>query len=1026
MLNKLTRSLFTLFLMLMALGTYRLLAVPLIEPPAERRATTHHVSDPKWHEKVRARQRKGLSALFPEGAWQLEAPFVLETDRAKLIFREYENLPDGRISINPCTMIFVPNDAELTDDERRQRAMVLEAPQGAKLRFDKPLDLRKTSFGRLIASELAGPLTLRSAGREPGPEDDLYIETSDLMINEVDGTTPQPIVFRQGGNAGQGVGLRIEFVSTVPSATAHKQSVSGIKSLSILRDITLELLIDTGSALPADRGSAPQPTGERQLAPLRIRCVGPLEYDALRYALSFQQRVEVTRVNPVGAPDELRCDLLLLELMLKPNPDGSIPVPSGGFKLPKLQPKRLEARGDEVELRSPNSEVVAFGQKLEYDFLTGAVGVSSQKTASIQYQRHEIHAPQIYYWPEPNRRIGSFVANRAGWLRGVLPGEQAQQVEAHWTQDLRLRPDQQNPAAYVLSVRGEAHLAAVGLGSLDAGEIHAWLLEAPPEYSPAAQVAATMQIAAATGAPLPTPPVSPNSPALRLVPDKLRATNNVHVESPRLVTHANLLELWFENLPVTAPALPEGGPALGPIAALPTGPVQGAGNPPQAASTARDQAATNPATDAPASRLQVRGDTLKAKVLVRGTQTQLSNLVLAGNVRLDEIDRRDTTQPPVLIEANHLHVDQSDPAHGHVTITGEPAHVKARGLVLDGAQIHLEQQSDHLWVDGAGHMVLPVDRDLQGQPAAVQQMLDLLWAGRMDFNGQEAQFERDVIAQLSGQTLRTANLRVHLDAPLDFENPGSSRPNLDWLQCAGGVEMENRTFNGNQPTSIAKLSLVDLHLEQRTGELQGAGPGGLSVVRLGGDDAAARLPGANGLPILGPPPGAPPGSAGLSYLGVRFQGKMTGNLQRRTTTFHEQVRVAYGPVARWDESLDPDNPGPLRPRDILLNCQQLTATQVDSPTGGERSFELEATGNPFVEGQQFTARGQRLAYVEAKDILVLAGSGRQLAELNVQRQPGAPPQHLTAAQIRFQPSTNKVDIDGASFLDLSTPPRPPR
>ena len=61
------------------------------------------------------------------------------------------------------------------------------------------------------------------------------------------------------------------------------------------------------------------------------------------------------------------------------------------------------------------------------------------------------------------------------------------------------------------------------------------------------------------------------------------------------------------------------------------------------------------------------------------------------------------------------------------------------------------------------------------------------------------------------------------------------------------------------------------------------------------------------------------------------------------------------------------------------------------PVGGRRAVELEALGNAVVENITFTARGNRITYAEAKDLLILEGNGRSDAELLQQlqrRRPG--------------------------------------
>jgi hypothetical protein len=70
-----------------------------------------------------------------------------------------------------------------------------------------------------------------------------------------------------------------------------------------------------------------------------------------------------------------------------------------------------------------------------------------------------------------------------------------------------------------------------------------------------------------------------------------------------------------------------------------------------------------------------------------------------------------------------------------------------------------------------------------------------------------------------------------------------------------------------------------------------------------------------------------------------------------------------------------------------------------------------------VEGKTFTARGHRVTYSEAKDLLVLEGDGRTDAQLFQQARPGASTSQTAARKIMFWPKTRRVQIDDIRFID---------
>src|SRR5688500_149300 len=116
-----------------------------------------------------------------------------------------------------------------------------------------------------------------------------------------------------------------------------------------------------------------------------------------------------------------------------------------------------------------------------------------------------------------------------------------------------------------------------------------------------------------------------------------------------------------------------------------------------------------------------------------------------------------------------------------------------------------------MWIDGAGTMTLLVDRDLNNQPTAVPQPINVAWQGRMSFNGRQATFERAVEALREQQLLKTETLEVFLDRRIDFANPRQTdRPEVAGVRCRGGVTMSNRRFDDDGLLSTEELRALDL------------------------------------------------------------------------------------------------------------------------------------------------------------------------------------------------------------------------
>jgi hypothetical protein len=438
---------------LVAYWAYALLAVPWIEPAAPPR--TKDNGPPYGGESVEVSQQKLLTRLFPADAWELKNPTILESNRAKLIFQQYRNYPDGRIEIHPCTIVFLYDGPAEDEDQRLRQSIILEAPGGAVLQFDPPLDLSRPRIGRLVGGQLVGQVTIHSDWKEPGPQDDLWIVTRDVQLSQEMIATPHPVDFRWGPHFGRGREMTIKLLSGQPvgAGTAAERwspaagpNIAGIESFDLRHVERLHLELPEKGTGPICRdqpsvGARPEgashkldlspfPPGQRGQpgqtgAPVEIRCRGPFHFDVPRRVATFRDGVEVTKLNPSGPADQLTGELLSLYFIgrgaaVPANPDpGSL----------DLVAQRLEARGNPVVVTAPSRDVNARGPRIEYDLLTESIAMDGEKVPDtfsevfLQQGPNEIHARSLSYQPAGQGRLGRVTAEGPGWLRGQLAPE---------------------------------------------------------------------------------------------------------------------------------------------------------------------------------------------------------------------------------------------------------------------------------------------------------------------------------------------------------------------------------------------------------------------------------------------------------------------------------------------------------------------------------------------------------------------------------------------------------------------------
>jgi len=1019
---------------LMMFWAYVLIAVPLIEPSADPHRGDQ-VSAAEWQ---RRRSEGGgrlreLEGLFPKGAWELENPKILESDRVKLLLQDYVNRGDGTVEIRPCTMIFTPDESASGQDQPERSAVVLQAPEGAILRFDQPLDPRRAKVGRLEGGQFLGEITIRSNGKLPDASDDLLIVTRDVDLTQERIATSHPVDFRLGPNYGRGREMQINLLAGESQANSEEPKralqIRGVESFELryLERLHLELAEEKPS-LQKKPAAEDQRSVADAAVPVEITCRGPFRFNLARQVATFEDQVSVLRIHPVGPSDQLNCELLSIYFVERPNAAGGESQSqaaggrqrgSGAWK--NLRPQRIEAEGHPVVAYAPSQQIAARGERLEYDLQSGQVRLGGSGEVFLSQGPNEIHARELQYTPVPER-LGKVVAEGPGWLRGQATGQTERQSEAHWNKRLQISPDQGNSQYQVISLTGGAAFSLVGMGELTAEEIHFWLRESPPEGNgsqPRLQPDRMLALSAA------------RNRSASGVPGSGR---DVKIRSSQLSATVGQLNVWFEPDPNRdGPAqngsqLPiahrRGGAeswrgAAGHIFKV-TGPQKA--DPPAGEPARAGREYAGPSQDE--SHFEIVGDLLQAKVSLDPRKPQLSRLRVDGDVRLFETHGAGPDEQPLAVRGDRIEVVDVGGPRSAVTVTGGPAHFEGRGLALTGSNINLDRGSNRLWVDGPGRMELLLENDLEGRPLADAEPVEVEWQDGMTFDGHTVQFLESFAAVSGHRHLRTETLEVSFTQRIDFSSLTRSQTQLKPRQilCRGGVSMENRSFDKRGLLSVERTKVSDLVINLLSGALTAGGPGEVTTVRRGSPDRlAARGPGR----LASGQVAAAAGSNGdrLTYLGVCCQGSITGNVHDdRQMTFHDQVQTTYGPVDAWESRLDAEDPDFFEHDGVLLSCRQLTVSEITMPIEYRRTVEMVALGNARAEGRTFTATACRMAYTEAKDLLTLEGDGRTDAELFRQEYVGGPTSRAAARKIRYCPSSNTLNVSDARSLELNLAP----
>jgi len=971
--QRLNRTAGSFAILLIAYWLYVLLAVPWIEPSVDwSRREGISESDRLGGGSLVDAQMEQIGGLFPPDAWERKNPKILETDRAKILLEQYRNLTDRCMEITKCTIVFPYEGAAVDEAQRLRQSIVLQAPGGAVLHFDRPLDINRLNGSRFERGRFRGPVVIRSDWKQPGADDDLWIATADVELTQQNVSTASPVEFRWGRHFGRGRGMTIKLQNAPPNPDAEQpaMNVLGVEWFEI--EHVERLCLDVGEAAAARAGgSGPMP--------VEITCQGPFRFDVLKHVASFQDRVDVRKVNPQGPADQMACDRLSLHFKPrseKPSSDRAIGKAKSGAKPPDplaLEPWRRAAEGNPVVVTAPSRKehggtVLARGEKLEYDLTADAIELKGGREVFLQQGPNVIHAQSLLYRAADGAGLGRLFAQGPGRLQGQSPDRPDQRLEVVWQGVVRIDPQD---GLHVVSILDGGALQCPGIGSLQASEIYFWMAETPAAPGGASRLRPVKMLAR------PGKPVAPNTSNHHAASNPPYDPSVIHLNAPKLQGRvAELLEVFFEERIDRR--------AVATVAA----PLRSTAPPPPQAAPERESAP-----------FRFSGRKLSARVIYDGPRAALSDLSIEGDVVFEGRDMR----------------------------------LAGPNLAVDGA-------ANRLRIDGPGRMELPFLEFSEGRPNAPPGVLTLDWRRRMDFDGVAVQFESAVAGAVlheeSGSNvveLRAETLKAVLQSPIRFlEADAGQKPKVEKILASGGAAVTCRAMDLRQETvAVHRAELTDFIYNRLSGEFNG-GPGWINSVQAESETLPAE-------PNVAPGPGsaaASPARDRLKCLRVWFPKSIAGNLSiagnpsRRYVVFEDRVEAARASVNDWNALLETANPDRLGPDGMALKCDRLTVTQQLDPLGRRRTIGMEALGNAVVEGAadaaspnaRYTARGHRISYDQGKELLILEGDGRNKAELWREMQIGAERLYTAALKISYWLKTKQVNVDGVQSMQIGRAP----
>ncbi len=751
-------------------------------------------------------------------------------------------------------------------------------------------------------------------------------------------------------------------------------------------------------------------------------------------------------------------------------------VEDDGFQMldGDLALKSLRAEGGLARIASPSSDFEALARTIDHDPATGATTLESagelvltrQGTTRLASPKVEIRQP-AGGGPQTVDCIG------AGWIRNA-DETGAPAMAADWTDSLKRVPSADGKSE-VITLTGKAAVRQLGQNfRLDGRtiEIHLEPQEKTGPRPEGAEAGASLlggkmepkKLVALGEVKLRSPELWADADRLdvNFVTPPPEAGPIAKRSRSNLLPAAGRIELVGGTVPPPAPAAEPEAPAAPSLL-----PAEAAARP---AASAASVAPAAPQPAAPPDPIKLKSQTIE--VIVNRNAGPLPDASLdekpsaAGRSQIREVHTigqvevqqgRGEGKDPLLIRGDRLDLFNRGEGQELVHISGtpgdatarpKPAEVHDQGSSLYGLNIHLDRRENRAWVDGEGVIRLPVssgssasifgdsasvtkpetadaaDAAAEAKPPEPPGHLDVWWTEKMTFDGQSAFFYGDVRTVMKADRMFCAEMEVRFSERVDFaaagvgrkpSSPGpdgqpGGRPEVAEVFCRHGVEIKGQEYLGDKLMSVRRAEFWRFHLDNRTGDTTAEGPGWIRFWRRG-DGNRAGMTRDN---TVRSNAAIQRDTGEWEFLKIDFSGTSDGNIRRRTTTFHKDVAVVYGPVRDSNQEIDPDR---LSPEAGWMTCQALTVTRHEGGEDAKPHSELFAEGNVRLEGRTFYAFSDTVSYDESKGLYILRSIAPATSRIYRQMVVGGRFSEASARRIDFNPAKNEMKSDGTTGVD---------
>jgi len=814
---------------------------------------------------------------------------------------------------------------------------------------------------------------------------------------------------------------------------------------------------------PADNGhfaaGGDAPAG---LAAALLRCAGRVEYHFGNHELTLRDNVRLEH-HVDGVVDLFSCEYLKLQFAdpFQPrfrrvaNRDGrdtgrepdnaEIREELGNYLL------GLVAQGQPAMIQLPSFDAEVSAEQIELDVKAGSLRMTGRAGARISYAGNTWRFKQVSYHIDPvnPNRIGTFDALGSGLVE--FAGDATLPIRRlRWTDNLKLEPPDAT-GEFILRVDGNV----TGLMN-DGGEFACdsamLVLRTDEQFAPPGDGE-----------------LGSNDWLRATRPTRFQATGHVHFRSSMVDIATRLLRLYFEFTPTDG--------VLGEIAKVQPGDgsdgatehairrwvrqpsadrVAGA---PGASGTDRQPGAGQTATaSTPVAgpRPAIHGDTINAKLRLRGKELTATDLTVVGNVSLKHtLDTPNGPLPAILTGENlQLRDTAGDEILQIGSGLGSPAKLKLGDGHFIGPLIQVRLADNLVWIRDAGEFQVPTQmlpRVISEAP--IPQPLSATgktnpppalrwvspprcrWRGQMLFDGSRIVLTDGVDlhgAVLVGNDpelwdvdLVADNLQVTLQKNLPMREFELLREAAIESVGVQGTAQRPLVITANQLTETGfrkarhVLNVPQLVLHPQASQLVGDGPGWYRAWMQSDQTPLAGIVTSEG---------QRPADRSLIGAHLVFRDSLRADLTNQNLKFLGDVRIASRPVQDWEDRIDVQQIEGLRMSESTLDCDSLMLG-IDPNRAAKslnNAWELEASGQVLFQTRNeqglFHGQARRATYTAAKDIFLIEGEPGYGASVKQTLPTGAPGMNLAVK--RMSVNTQTLEVINVEFerLQLGTLP----